>query len=85
MNVRHVPPVYGTGIRTRDLHNMSLLPLPLDQGSRISEFLLEWSSNKRSFAGKRHSHKWNNIRTKQNKVESYFSYLLFMLFSANIV
>ena len=31
---KNVHPVYGPGIRTHDLHNMSLLPLPLDQGSR---------------------------------------------------
>ena len=28
-------PVYSAGIRTHDLLDMSLLPLPLDQGSRI--------------------------------------------------
>ena len=32
---RHVHPVYRTGIRTHDLWNMTLLPLPLDQGSRL--------------------------------------------------
>ena len=31
---KNVHPVYGTGIRTHDLKIMSLLPLPLDQGSR---------------------------------------------------
>ena len=31
---KNVHPVYGTGIRTHDLWNMSLLPFPLDQGSR---------------------------------------------------
>ena len=31
---KNVHPVYGTGIRTHDLQNVSLLPLPLDQGSR---------------------------------------------------
>ena len=30
----HVHPEYGGRIRTHDLQNMSLLPLPLDQGSR---------------------------------------------------
>ena len=29
----NVHPGYGAGIRTHDLWNMSLLPLPLDQGS----------------------------------------------------
>ena len=31
---KNVHPVYGAGIRTHDLWNMSLLPLPLDEGSR---------------------------------------------------
>ena len=30
----HVHPVFSAGIRTHDLRNMSLLPQPLDQGSR---------------------------------------------------
>ena len=30
---RYVHPVYGTGIWTHDLRNVSLLPLPPDQGS----------------------------------------------------
>ena len=34
IHVKNVHPVYGPGIRTHDLHNVSLLPLPLDQGSR---------------------------------------------------
>ena len=34
INVKNVHPVYGAGIRTHNLQNMSLLPLPLDQGSR---------------------------------------------------
>ena len=34
INVKNVHPVYGAGIRTHDLRNMSLLPRPLDQGSR---------------------------------------------------
>ena len=33
--VKIVNPVYGAGIRTHDLWNMSLLPYPLDQGSRL--------------------------------------------------
>ena len=33
INVKNVHPVNGAGIRTRNLRNMSLLPLPLDQGS----------------------------------------------------
>ena len=31
---KNVHPVYSTGIRTLDLWNMSLFPLPQDQGSR---------------------------------------------------
>ena len=31
---KNVHPVYGAGIRTHDLWNVSLFPLPLDQGSR---------------------------------------------------
>ena len=31
---KNVRPVYGTGIRTHNLLNMSSHPLPLDQGSR---------------------------------------------------
>ena len=30
---KNVHPVYGARIRTHDLRNVSLLPLPLDQGS----------------------------------------------------
>ena len=29
----HVHPVYGTGIRTHNILNMSRVPQPLDQGS----------------------------------------------------
>ena len=32
--VKNVHPVYGAGTQTHDLQNMSLLQLPLDQGSR---------------------------------------------------
>ena len=32
---KNVHPVYGAGIRTHDLRNVSLFPLPLDQGSRL--------------------------------------------------
>ena len=32
--VKNVHPVYGAGIRTHNLQNVSLFPLPLDQGSR---------------------------------------------------
>ena len=31
---KNVHPVYGAGIRTHNLQNVSLFPLPLDQGSR---------------------------------------------------
>ena len=31
---KNVHPLYGAGIRTPDLSNMSRLPLPIDQGSR---------------------------------------------------
>ena len=34
INVKNVNPLYDAGIRTNDLWNMSLLPGPLDQGSR---------------------------------------------------
>ena len=33
INVKNVHPVYGAGIQTHDLQNMSRHPLPLDQGS----------------------------------------------------
>ena len=33
--VKNVHPIYGAGIRTHDLQNMSLLPQPLDQSSRL--------------------------------------------------
>ena len=36
INVKNIHPVYATGIRTHDLKIVSLLPLPLDQGSRPS-------------------------------------------------
>ena len=32
--VKNVYPVYGAGIQTHDLWNVSLFPWPLDQGSR---------------------------------------------------
>ena len=31
---KNVHPVFGAGILTHDLQNVSLLPKPLDQGSR---------------------------------------------------
>ena len=34
INVKNVHPVYSAGIQTHNLWNMSLLPKPLDQGSR---------------------------------------------------
>ena len=34
INVKNVLQVYSDGIQTRDLWNMSLLPIPLDRGSR---------------------------------------------------
>ena len=33
--------VYSAGFRTHDLPNLSLLPLPLDQGSRPSKSFLD--------------------------------------------
>ena len=33
---KNVHPVYGAGIRTHNLRNVSLFPLPLDQGSHPS-------------------------------------------------
>ena len=36
---KNVHPVYGAGIRTHDLRNVSLFPLPLDQGSRPNQKL----------------------------------------------
>ena len=38
---KNVHPVYGAGIRSHDLWNMSLLPQPLDQGCRPSQHYLE--------------------------------------------
>ena len=38
-NLKNVHQVYGTGIRTHDLLNMSRHPKPLDQGSRPSFWL----------------------------------------------
>ena len=38
--VKNVHPVYSTGIRTHNLGNISLLPYPLDQGSRPFTLLL---------------------------------------------
>ena len=35
---KNVHPGYGAGIRTHDLWNVNLLPLPLDQGSRVKTF-----------------------------------------------
>ena len=35
---RNVHPVYGAGILTHNLQNTSLLPKPLDQGSRLGVF-----------------------------------------------
>ena len=39
-NVKNVHPVYGAGIQTNTLKNMSLLPLPPDHGSRPSKTFL---------------------------------------------
>ena len=39
--VKNVHPVYGAGIRTHDLQNVSLFPLPLDQGSRPDDLFLD--------------------------------------------
>ena len=46
---KNVHPVYGAGIRTHDLWNVSLFPLPLDQGSRpvtdiFRFYKSEWST-----------------------------------------
>ena len=42
INVKNVHPVVcGAGIRTHDLQDMSLLPLPLDQGSRPQLFYFD--------------------------------------------
>ena len=38
----NVHPVYGAGIQTHNLRNMSLLPYPLDQGSRPKEVQFVW-------------------------------------------
>ena len=55
----HVHPVYGAGIRTHDLWNMSLLPKPLDQGSRPyfglvkpCSALVRLGQNRRHFSSK---------------------------------
>ena len=42
---RNVHPVYGTGIRTHNLLITSLLPQPLDQGSRMLHLWWWWSCN----------------------------------------
>ncbi len=34
-SIAYIHPVYGAGVRTHDLLIMSLLPLPLDHGSRL--------------------------------------------------
>ena len=50
INVKNIHPVYGAKIQTQDLWNMSLLPLPLDQGSRPKvNFLLTQSQNKHKY------------------------------------
>ena len=36
INVKNVHPVYGVGIRTHDLQNMSLIPLPIEVQSLLS-------------------------------------------------
>jgi len=43
---KNVHPVYSAGIQTHDFWNMSLLPLPLDQGSRPENLLLYWSNSR---------------------------------------
>ena len=40
--VKNVHPVYGAGIRTHDLRNVSLFPWPLDQGSRPIKTMFGW-------------------------------------------
>ena len=40
---KNVHPVYGAGIRTHDLRNVSLFPLPLDQGSRPKIRTIVWN------------------------------------------
>ena len=43
MDVKIVHPVYSAGNWTHDLQNMSLLPQPLDQGSRPRlQYLIHW-------------------------------------------
>ena len=39
INVKNVDPDYGTGIRSHLLQNMSLIPEPLDQGSRAGKIV----------------------------------------------
>ena len=41
IDVKNVHPIYSAWIRTPNLQNMSILPLPLDQGSRPKTFLYE--------------------------------------------
>ena len=43
---KNVHPVYGAGIQTHDLRNVSLFPLPLDQGSRPCKTFLTFSLGK---------------------------------------
>ena len=42
INVKNVYAVYGTGIRTHDLQNVSLLLKPLDQGFHPNYILHLW-------------------------------------------
>ena len=41
----NVHPVYGAGIRTYDLQNVSLFPKPLDQGSRPLSIFLSYTND----------------------------------------
>ena len=55
--MKNVHPVYGAGIRTHNLQRTSLLPKPLDLGSRIVFITpnLEWANHSLIFLWKKSS------------------------------
>ena len=62
-------PVYGAGIQTHVLQNMSLLPYPLDQGFHPCKMLFEDNENK----WKRGPDWQKNNGRKTNKIEDKLS------------
>ena len=61
MYVKNVHPVYGAGIRTHDLHNMCLLPLPLNQGTRPKAIVLPRTRKNLTKLQSRHEVRENTI------------------------